>query len=33
VQGATHDDMVLNFDTADDQLTGPIVAFVNTLTP
>ena len=31
VQGATHDDMVLNFDTDNDQLTGPIVAFVNAL--
>ena len=31
VEGATHDDMVLNFDSDDDQLTGPIVAFVNAL--
>ena len=31
VQGATHDDMVLNFDSDDDQLTGPIAAFVTEL--
>jgi acetyl esterase/lipase len=31
VQGATHDDMVLNFDGDDDQLTSPIVAFVDAL--
>ena len=33
MQGASHDDMVLNFDSDNDQLTGPIVTFVNTLTP